>query len=530
MKLTNMKKKSPILIICLLLIGCFASKANNLTVSNLSIVSTNTSSQTANIKLDLSWENSWRDNENWDAAWVFVKFRQVGGADTWGHCTLNQTGHIYPANSVLTASDDGKGAFIYRAANGSGMASFTDIELVWDYGTDGLASMELIELKAFGIEMVYVPAGSFFVGDGQTINNELYGNFEAGTTGLPFEITSENTITLGGGSTGSLGNNNHVNQFGHIGSCGGCLNGSGDDFDDVNTQTLPLEFPKGYDAFYCMKYEMTQQQFVDMLNTLDATQQTTYLTQTSTFYYNGTLASNRYDITISNGEYTTADPYAPMIFYDWIKSAAYADWCALRPMTELEFEKACRGHDIPVLNEYAWGTANIDISDNLTLNNVGAANEGIASGYDAGGVNGNAWMRVGGQTMNNVARVGIFSAHASNSGRITSGSSVWGIMELSGNAWERAVSVGHSEGRKFTGLHGDGILSINGYADVTNWPGTFAGTEVNSNIGVGYRGGALAYPTPNLERNGRVSSRRLASGYWNTVINDDGARFVRTID
>jgi hypothetical protein len=101
-------------------------------------------------------------------------------------------------------------------------------------------------------------------------------------------------------------------------------------------------------------------------------------------------------------------------------------------------------------------------------------------------------------------------------------------MEMSGMAWERAVSVGHPEGRKYTGLHGDGNLSPNGYADVNQWPGTFAGSTVESNVGVGYRGGGLAYPNPNLEHNARVSSRRVASAYWNTVINDDGGRFVRS--
>ena len=61
--------------------------------------------------------------------------------------------------------------------------------------------------------MVYVPQGSFYVGDGQTLNAELYGNFEEGTTGNAFQITSEAAITLGGGGAGSLGNNNAINQF-----------------------------------------------------------------------------------------------------------------------------------------------------------------------------------------------------------------------------------------------------------------------------------------------------------------------------
>ena len=37
----------------------------------------------------------------------------------------------------------------------------------------------------------------------------------------------------------------------------------------------------------------------------------------------------------------------------------YADWAAMRPMTELEFEKACRGTASEVANEYVWGSTSI---------------------------------------------------------------------------------------------------------------------------------------------------------------------------
>lgn len=517
---------------------CFSSIANNLNITNLQVASVNNGNSTANLSFDISWENSWRDASNWDAVWIFIKYRNLSSTDAFQHATLNTSGHTAPSGSTISTSPDRKGVFLYRNANGNGNITFNSVELVWDFGTDGLTSTDELDIKIFGIEMVYVPQGSFYVGDGQTDNNQVYGNFEAGNTGGYFQITSEGTITLGGGGVGSLGNNNRERQFtrdsgsgsnGNGGSCNGCLPGSGDDFNDVTTQVLAATFPKGFDAFYCMKYEMTQQQFVDMLNCLTPTQQTTYLSGTNTFYPNSPdYTTSRYGITESGGVYSTSTPHVPMIFFDWIKSAAYADWSALRPMTELEFEKACRGFETPVINEYAWGNANIDLSENLTLNNINSENEGIASGYETNGTAGNAWMRAGSQNMQNVARAGIFAANPGNNGRVSSGSSIWGIMELSGNAWERAVSVGHTEGRKFTGLHGDGNLNINGYANVTNWPGTLAGTTVESNIGVGYRGGALAFPTPNLERNARVSSRRLASGYWTTVINDDGVRFVRS--
>ena len=46
----------------------------------------------------------------------------------------------------------------------------------------------------------------------------------------------------------------------------------------------------------------------------------------------------------------------------WPDLCAYADWAALRPMTELEYEKACRGPNNPVLGEYAWGNTSISLT------------------------------------------------------------------------------------------------------------------------------------------------------------------------
>jgi formylglycine-generating enzyme required for sulfatase activity len=509
--------------------------ANDIQILNLNIAAINTLDQYAEVEMDVQWDNSWEDGVNHDAAWIFLKYRLVGASTAWSHATLNATGQTFPSNGLVETSSDGKGTFLHRNAVGSGNVTFSGLRLRWNFGADGLSSLDSVDLKAFALEMVYVPQGSFFVGDGATSFSDIYGNFEDVATSLPFPITSENAITLGGIVAGSLGNNDRINHFANGGggltydcSNDGCLGGSGDDFDGTTPQTLPAAFPKGFNGFYCMKYEMTQQQFVDMLNCLTVTQQTTYLDQTTNFFYQGTLLDSRYGITETAGVYSTVTPHVPMIFMDWIKAAAFADWAALRPMTELEFEKACRGFDTPVLNEYAWGNANVDLSNDLTLINIDLANEGIDLGYDNSGTNGNCWVRTGAQTMPNLGRVGIFAANPLNANRITSGATVWGIMEMSGMAWERAVSVGHAEGRKFTGLHGDGNISPSGYADVSNWPGSFSGSTVESNVGVGYRGGGLAYPNPSLDHNARVSNRRLASGYWNTVINDDGARFVRS--
>ena len=64
-------------------------------------------------------------------------------------------------------------------------------------------------------------------------------------------------------------------------------------------------------------------------------------------------------------------------------------------------------------------------------------------------------------------RVGIYATASST--REQAGASFWGILELSGSMWERPVVL-HLTGLNFAGLHGNGVLSSDGKADVSNWP------------------------------------------------------------
>jgi len=269
-----------------------------------------------------------------------------------------------------------------------------------------------------------------------------------------------------------------------------------DDFNNATTQSLPAAFPKGYNAFYCMKYEISQQGYVDFLNTLTQT-------QANTRKYTG--GTNRYAITGSTvGSYATTNPYLACNHLSWADVAAYLDWSGLRPMTELELEKACRGTVTAVANEYAWGSTSI--TQNTGITNSGLTNE---TSTNSGNCTYGNHASVQGPM-----RVGAFATSSSTS--LTAGATYYGIMEMSGNLWERSVTVGNPTGRTFTGVHGNGALDATGNADATTWPVTNAS-------GAGFRGGDWNNNATYL----RVSDRYYAALASVTRDNRFGGRGVR---
>jgi formylglycine-generating enzyme required for sulfatase activity len=528
----NIKKR----LLRLVLIGLLAFTSNGafahgVVVSNVAINGQNTVLDYTLVNFDITWNNSWRNTaitNNWDACWVFVKYRKKSET-TWHHATLNYLdgtgagdGHTAPTGSAINSTSDGKGVMIYSSSNIIPQTvNYTGAKLRWNYGIDGLVDADSVEIAVFAIEMVYVPQGSFYVGDGTSA--DIQGHFESGTTGTALQITSEGALTLGGGGAGSLGNNNASASDPY----------TPDDFNDVDSQTLPAAFPKGYNAFYCMKYSISQEQYVAFLNTLTRAQQNT---RTATSLAAGTTSvTNRYVMSdeptrrYRNGIRCDATIHAsdPITFYcdyngngipnesddgqniacNYLSRkdlAAYLDWAGLRPMTELEYEKACRGDLAAVANEYAWGSASITEATGISnpgANNETASNDGANAAYEnhAPGP-----LRVGnfGQGVN--TREGV-------------GASYWCIMELSGNLWERTITVGNITGRAFTGTHGNGIIDANGNADASNCPGTNAS-------GAGFRGGDWYSSVVFL----RVSDRDIATAFTVSIrSNIYGGRGVR---
>ena len=442
--------------------------ANNIEVVDIVLTNQDVDNGTTTIQFDLSWDNSWRVSvgpSNYDAAWVFAKYRIGGG--NWRHATISGSGAAVAGATVDIT--DNFGAFVYRSADGSGFADFQDVELVWDYGGDGVDANAVIDVQVFALEMVFVPEGPFSLGTGFggiNADNEV-GEFQTRgavfpTFYLPYPVTSEAAIAVGSGT----------GQLNYSTAIGGSRPGD-------QLGPVPAAFPKGFASFYCMKYEMSQSQYVGFFNTLTQTQRVN-LDVTGTDGKGMDTELNRNGISWDeSGNATTTLPDVPLNYVNNNILLAYLDWAGLRPISEMEYEKAGRGPTAPVNNEFAWGNANIHGTD-YTYQGLGTSAEAI---NDPGDGVGNAIYSDTNGAPTGPKRCGILAASALNPTRAESGGSYYGIMELTGNLYERCITVGNPEGRSFTNTHGDGVLRFNGSHDVVSWPTDF-------NTGFGYRGGS----------------------------------------
>lgn len=493
-------KRTTTVILSLLTMLCVTNHAtaNNISITDLSLVAADAPG-CVDVQATVSWDNSWRAAwteladanvtgadlalENWDAAWVFFKWR---GDGEWRPATLTATGHTAPAGTTVTVPEDGRGAFIHRSAAGSGTFS-TTVKLRWSRNSDGAGSS--IDLSAHAIEMVYVPEGAFKLGCGAATDPNLNagsftdGAWSSGAT-IPFLVTSENELVitnaagyLWGTSYSAYGYK--ANAIGDFGS-------------------LPAAYPKGFNAFYCMKYEITQGQYAEFLNHQTAE-------NAASSYDANNAGINRYTITGSHPNFSASAPDRANNFMTWRDGLHYVTWAGLRPMTELEYEKACRGPLNPVAGEFAWGTTFITKATHLEADET--ASESPTNAL-ANCVYGSAPLIPG------PVRVGAFAR--TSTGRRDAGASYWGIMELSGNVWERAVTAGWSRGRAFTGVHGTGSWDC---------PAAWPIDEDDDVYAYGVRGGAWnsQYDTLN-----RVSDRSYASVANTNRSFSYGWRAVRT--
>jgi len=475
------------LLLTLVLFGLKTGLSNNIQVGDVTISG-------STIVFDLSWDNSWNDNTNYDAAWVFVKYRYPNG--NWIHVTLNKSGHILPLTANSDMPDDAKGIFIRRSGAGTGDNDFNNIVLSWNTMADGVSSTLDIQVKVIAIEMVYVPQGKFYLGD-----DIAFGRFRQVGIDEPAKISTASIIV-------KCENTSHDDS--QLEGDGILVDGNGGIDTDGTTVVDNPDFPTGYEAFYCMKYEISQGQYADFLNTLNAT-------QVISRYYEST--SYRHTIAGTWPGYSASAPDRACNYLSWMDGCAYADWAGLRPMTELEYEKAGRGTSLPVNNEYAWGNTSLH-STAYTLTGSGTSNELISS---PGTNTGNALYDDTGTGIGGPVRCGIFAASAIGKTRQETGATFYGIMEMSGNLVERTVSLGKIDGRNYTGVHGDGVLSGTGYANQALWPGTVSGI-VQSPYGSGCRGGGFYRANEEM----MVSDREWASQTNSNHGYSFGYRCVRT--
>ena len=506
-----------LLLSSLLCISC-SLFANNIEVSNISLTGRNIGAQTVLVQFNLNWQNSWKTSSapfNWDAAWVFVKYK-VGNGD-WKHATLSTTGHTIPSGATTT-QPDAAGLFIYRSADGTGTFSPSGIQLIWNYGVDGIAYSYKITVRVYAVEMVYNQVGGFQAGSGGQNTGELRTATDVSATGTAATFTVTGTSpTLQGNSTSASPTNIAARA------------NASSDLTGTTTASLASGYPTGFNAFYAMKYEISQQQYVDFLNNLTYTQQAarTIAAPSSAAGTPALIASNanRNGIDIQtpgtsatvpavyacnlngNGTYNESDDgqHIACNFLSWDDLVAYLDWAALRPMTELEYEKSCRGNQNPTANEFAWG--NTSATALTGLSNASNMSE-TASNTSSNIAYNNSFT-------SGPVRTGIFAT--SSTGRATSGSGYYGNMELTGNLWERVVTLGNATGRAFSGANGNGILTSGGAADVSGWPG--AG-------GTGWKGGSWLNATTN---SATTSDRAQAANTNNNRVADAGGRGVRTI-
>ena len=464
------------------------------------------------IWFDLAWDHTWRAKwtepaarnvtgkvlpvESWSAAWVFVKFlaeedRENNG---WRHATLSADAadHLISAaatHDVGLTGGKGMGVFIYRAGAGHGPLDLKGVRLRWLHRADGVTDPAAATLRVFAIETVYVPRGVFAAGSGGTETGSFTdGSWKKGAA-VPFLVDAA--------WSGPVAQGTHARR---IGKAPGRLRGtSREGLAAIGPDgALSDGFPTGYEASYCMRYEVTRKQFTDFLNTVprDVFASTTGGDdQHAGAHY---TAAGRYSLSGTWPNLKPAKPYQACNLLSWWDGARFAAWAGLRPMTELEYEKACRGPLRPVPDEYAWGTSGIATAA-YDLANDGEADERITGNYSMKAGNASydftmpdvhsAAARGGVSAVpGSPMRVGIFATP--RSGRVAAGASYWGIMELSGNVREQVVSVSEAKGRAFLGTHGAGTPEV-----PEDWPeakyAAGAGRESAKDdaVGSGLRGG-----------------------------------------
>jgi uncharacterized protein (TIGR02145 family) len=386
--------------------------------------------------------------------------------DSWHHLKLLSSGHsisegfTYDVGNI-DASNAG-GIFIMRAGQGSGNVNNQTFTIKTMRSNIGNITEEDINendvfLSLAAIEMVYIPYGGYYLGDDSTANRLGSNN------GGMIAVNSEDALSVYPVTAGNVGSG----------------------------KSLPANFPKGYKGFYCMKYEVSQDQYVSFLNNLTRAQQKARIgndldklkvgeyvfgDKLQPSYRNGicVISNPAGQPAIFGCNLNPAKPFSgeddgKCIACNYLTPAdmlAYCDYACLRPMSELEYEKACR-RPYPqqaLGGEFVWNLASgvSGLSGAGSLLNAGRINEQPSSA--ATNVN-----------YNNADLGPVRSASfgTSSSTQTQAGATFWGLMEMSGNVAELCYSINAGSNFNTSNVytsHGNGEINTNtssGVSDVS---------------------------------------------------------------
>lgn len=491
-----MRKLAAALLLFLLALPC--AWANNLTIHQVTVLGAQA------VSVQLSWQTAWNLQGqqapfNHDAAWLFLK---AFDGQQWVHVPIDTaTGaHSINPQARFRPGKDGMGGII--ACLATPPTGVLQVNLQLQLAQPMPAHWQ--QIKAMAIEMVHVPAGPFWLGD---------------------SLSNSTLMADGGGPR--LIDQPGPRQISIKGQ---------------NPVTLPADYPSGLQGFYAMKYEISQRQYAAFLSMLTSRQQQT-LTDCGPAAAMGTPAFNmgpnfRNGIRVqasgsslqpavfgidadNDGIFNEPNDggHRACNFLNWQGLAAYLDWAGLRPMTELEFEKAARGPGRPLPKDFAWG-AEWPVNANTPLQD-GTDEERPTEQPGPGEALANYAGVAGSAYLFGPFRVG-FAANSQYT-RASIGASYYGLREMSGNLWEQAVSV-QKGGGQYTGRHGDGVLNPAGTANVPQWPD---GTD-SSAIARGGAWHSLLLNTPGYQFNDLAVSDRFYAG-WPLHLrrNTTGGRGVR---
>ncbi len=588
------------ILVMLLLAGvCVNTAGSNLKITAQPVIA-GVQGGTVLLEMAVSWDNSWHNRYNFDAVYLFGKYR-ASDESAWRHVSPASSGHrvMTEGYRIIEAK---AGLFVAPDREVSGASSAVTLHFCWQLPAEEIIRLQQGEMLIHfeGLEMVYVPTAPFAAGDASSRN--AFSSVSLGILPASADLIGTNSSYAYTASAGtavpapadrrdnSLNTSNSwygaptpswwqvdfkakktIRYFG-ISSLWGTdavpggqwtLQGSSPDapawvtlwegdgsewsrsrvsypvqhairvtspgayqyyrinipsispertpfYTDVRianvamteeelhpeqaegvlinkNHLLPPTYPSGYDGFFTMKYEVTQEQYVSFLNKqsytaqytrtiggiLDGVREGEYVfgpDRTVPSFRNGIVLQAKpgrdrlafeFACNLNAGELPGAAGGGHTVACNYLSirdMLAYADWTGLRPLSELEYEKAGRA-PWPAWSdgEYAWGTAEAVAGSGLTA----AATE--AEHFSTGNVNA---LNV----LEGPVRAGSFLKNSASGG--SAGVSFWGVEDLSGNLAEIYYNTSALGLQLTDSIHGNGYLDQIGDCDVDikQWP------------------------------------------------------------